>query len=354
MKIVADENIPEVVAAFALLGSVRTVDGRKMTAAEIGDADILLVRSVTRVDKALLDGTRVRFVASATAGVNHVDLDYLARRGIAFANAPGSNAISAAEYVIAAICHWSLTKGVPLDGLRVGIVGRGHVGSRVQRRCEALGMRCVVNDPPLAEQGIGGLDSLDAALQCDIVTLHVPLIDDGRHPTRRLLDAERIARLRPGTLFINAARGEVVDEKALLMRMKRHHDLDVVLDVWENEPEIDLEMLRHCLLGTAHIAGYSADGKIRGTEMIHRACCEYLGVEPGWSSADVRLPVPARKIRLSASPGVREQVLEAYDIETDSARLKAVLETGVDGAGRYFDYLRKHYPVRREFTDDEL
>ncbi len=351
MKIVADENIPEVVAAFASLGEVKTVNGRKLTAAEIGDADILLVRSVTRVDAALLEGTKVRFVASATAGVNHVDLDYLADRGIAFANAPGSNAVSAAEYVIAAICHWSLEKEIPLPGLRVGIVGRGNVGSRVQQRCEALGMVCVVNDPPLAGQGVAGLENLDAALDCDIVTLHVPLIDDGPHPTRQLIDAGRIAQLRPGTLFINAARGEVLAEKALLDRMKKANDLAVVLDVWENEPDIDLEMLRHCLLGTAHIAGYSADGKIRGTEMIYRACCEFLGVEPAWSSADVDFPVPARKVRLSPAPEVREQVLEAYDIETDSARLKAVLETGGDGAGQYFDYLRKHYPVRREFTD---
>ena len=352
MKIVADENIPAVREAFASLGEVTTVNGRSLQAADIVSADILLVRSVTRVDAALLADSPVRFVASATAGVNHIDLDYLHTAGIAFAHAPGSNAVSAAEYVIAAICHWALENDILLPGRSVGVVGYGNVGKRVVRRCESLGMRCVVNDPPLAEQGVDGLRSLDAALDCDIVTLHVPLVTEGRHPTLKLMNAARIAALRPGTLLINAARGEVVEEAALLDRVTTADDLAVVLDVWENEPDIDPRMLQQTLLGTAHIAGYSADGKIRGTEMIYRACCEFLGEQPVWGSSDVVFDQPQIKVTLSPDPEVRQQVLDAYDIETDSVRLKAILDVEGANIGQYFDYLRKHYPTRREFTTD--
>ena len=350
MKIIADENIPAVRDAFGTLGDVVTVNGRTLRADDLDDAEILLVRSVTRVDERLLAGSAVRFVASATAGVNHVDLDYLRRAGIAFANAPGSNAVSAAEYVIAAICYWSLRVDRPLAGLSVGIIGRGNVGSRVQQRCEALGMRCVPNDPPLADAGVAGLASIDEALACDIVTLHVPLVEGGAHPTRELIDAARVDQLRPGTLFINAARGDVLTEKALRDRLEQRDDLAVVLDVWENEPDIDPEMLRRNLLGTAHIAGYSADGKIRGTEMIYRACCDFLGRRPRWSSADVEFSVPRKAVTLTTGRDVRQDVLDAYDIETDSERLKAILDADVTGIGQYFDYLRKHYPVRREFS----
>jgi erythronate-4-phosphate dehydrogenase len=351
MKIVADENIPCVRDAFASLGNVQTVSGRALSAADVTDAEVLLVRSVTQVDEALLRGTAVRFVASATAGVNHVDLDYLAANHIHFANAPGSNAISAAEYVIAGISYWSLRNGIPLAGLSIGIVGCGNVGSRVQQRCEKLGMRCVLNDPPLADQGVGGLQSLQAALACDIVTLHVPLVTTGPHPTLGMLDAQCVESMQPGTLFINAARGDVVDEAALLARMKRSGDLSLVLDVWENEPDIDLEMLRHCLLGTAHIAGYSIDGKIRGTEMIYDACCKYLQVAPQWSAADVDFPVAQTLVELSESNDqVRQQILQAYDIEADSRRLGKLLVDDSLKRGEYFDALRKNYPVRREFT----
>jgi erythronate-4-phosphate dehydrogenase len=352
MKIIADENIPAVREAFSALGEVRTVNGRNLSADDVSDADILLVRSVTRVDEALLAGSRVRFVASATAGVNHIDLDYLQSAGIQFAHAPGSNAISAAEYVIAAICYWALEKDVCLPGLSIGIVGYGNVGKRVAQRCERLGMRCVINDPPLAEQGVKGLRSLEEALACDIVTLHVPLVTSGPYPTLKLINAGRIAAMRPGTLFINAARGEVVEEMSLLDRVKGSGDLTAVLDVWENEPDIDPVMLENTLLGTAHIAGYSADGKIRGTEMIYQACCEFLAVQPVWSSADVTFEKPRITVSLSTDPEVRQQVLDAYDIETDSARLKAILAVPDAEIGQYFDYLRKHYPVRREFTGE--
>ena len=351
MKIVADENIPCVREAFGSLGDVVTLSGRSLTAHDVKDADILLVRSVTPVNAALLKNSNVRFVASATAGLNHIDQDYLAVEGVQLANAPGSNAISAAEYVIAGICYWSLQHNISLAGLTAGIVGCGNVGARVRQRCEALGIRCVVNDPPLAARGVDGLQSLDAILECDIVTLHVPLVTAGPFPTLQLMDKHCIEALKPGTLFINAARGDVVEESALLERMRQQNDLSLILDVWENEPEINLEMLRQCELGTAHIAGYSMDGKIRGTEMIYQACCEFLQQTPQWSAADVDFPVAQRLVDLSIeNRQVRRDVLDAYNIQADSDRLRRLLADHSLATGAYFDQLRKNYPVRREFT----
>ena len=353
MHIVADENIPSVEEAFCSLGEVSTCNGRQLSRADVGDADVLLVRSVTRVDEALLAGSPVRFVASATAGLNHVDLDYLARANIGFANAPGSNAISAAEYVIAAICYWARHEGRSLEGLTVGIIGLGNVGSRVRQRCERLGMRCLANDPPLAERGHAGLTTLEAVLDCDVVTCHVPLEVEGRYPTRQLLNRQALARLRPGALLINASRGEVVDEGALLRRMREQGDISVVLDVWEHEPAIDVEMLRHCLLGTAHIAGYSTDAKVRGTEMIYQACCRFFGKPPAWSMNDVDFPVARRDVELRVGgPEVCASVLDAYDIEADSRRLGRLLSDPKLEPAYWFDHLRKHYPIRREFTPE--
>jgi erythronate-4-phosphate dehydrogenase len=342
--ITLDENIPYAAQAFSTLGQTQLLAGRGMSNADLQDTDILVVRSVTKVNAQLLAGTPVRFVASATIGFDHVDLDYLREQGIGFARAPGCNAVSAAEYVLTALCHWSLLRNKPLQECSIGIIGHGNVGSRVRRLCESMGMRCVVNDPPLQAQDGTGLSPLEAALACDIVTLHVPFTRTGEHPTYRLLDARQLARLRPGTLLLNTARGGVVEERALLARLQAHADLDVVLDTWENEPDINREMLQHTLLGTPHIAGYSLDGKIRGTEMVYQACCQFLHAPATWRSPlDPPTPLPS-------SQDKRRDVLKAYDICADDARLKALLVDKSLESSTYFDQLRKHYPVRREFS----
>jgi erythronate-4-phosphate dehydrogenase len=334
LTITLDENIPHAAEAFSTLGRTRLLAGRAMRNADLQETDILVVRSVTQVNAQLLAGTPVRFVATATAGFDHIDLDYLRGQGIGFARAPGCNAVSAAEYVLAALSHWSRLRNQPLQGCSIGIIGYGNVGSRVRRLCESAGMRCIVNDPPLQQQGVEGLQPLEAALACDIVTLHVPFTRDGTHPTFHLLDAGRIARLRPGTLLLNTARGGVVDESALLARLQTRADLDVVLDTWENEPAINLELLRHTLLGTPHIAGYSLDGKVRGTTMVYRACCEFLQVEPRWESP--------------LAPVGQHDSHHTYDIRADDGRLKALLHDKTLDTAHYFDQLRKTYPVRRE------
>ena len=356
MKIIADENIPCVQQAFASLGEVSLLPGRGLQAAQVRDADILLVRSVTRVDAALLEGSSVRFVGSATIGFDHVDRDYLQQQGIGFATAPGSNATSAAEYVVSALMVLSEQQGFELAGKTVGIIGCGNVGSRVRRKLSALGMQCRVNDPPL--QTGGGHDdfvSLDEVLQADIVTVHVPLTRDSRHPTFHLVNETFLERLKPGAIFINTSRGAVADNRALAALLASRDDLSVVLDVWEGEPAISASLLQQVDLGTPHIAGYSYDGKLRGTEMIYRAACEYFAQPVCWHAADELPRVASIDLRsrgagntLAVATAI---VLAAYDVRQDDARLRSTLSLSAAERASAFDRLRKEYPVRREFTE---
>lgn len=357
MKIIADENIPCAGEAFASLGDVELVRGRGLQAEQVKDADILLVRSVTRVDESLLAGSSVRFVGSATIGFDHVDRDYLRASGIGFATAPGSNATSAAEYVVSSLMVLAEQQGLALAGKTAGIIGCGNVGSRVRERLIALGMQCRVNDPPLQAAGVDD-DFVDLAtvLQSDIVTVHVPFTRSGAHPTYHLLDAQVFNQLRPGTVLINTSRGEVADNVALNDVLAVRDDLTVVLDVWEGEPSINLSLLEKVALGTPHIAGYSLDGKLRGTEMIYRAACEFLGAPVQW---DARAVLPAdAMVRLpeGASDGalLRVAVLGCYDVRADDRRLRRLSGLAADERPHYFDRLRKEYPVRREFAATRL
>jgi erythronate-4-phosphate dehydrogenase len=354
MKIVADENIPCVAEAFASLGEVELCPGRGMQAADVRDADILLVRSVTRVGPELLEGSRVRFVGSATIGFDHVDRDYLQARGIGFATAPGSNATSAAEYVVSALLVLADRKGFELAGRRVGIVGCGNVGSRVRDRLTALGMQCLVNDPPLKAQG--GHDDyleLDDIIDADVITFHVPFTREGNWPTWHLADRTFLERLKPGTVLVNTARGAVVDNAALDALLAVRDDLTVVLDVWEGEPAISEALLQKVDIGTPHIAGYSLDGKLRGTEMIYRAACEHVASSADWRPVSA---LPARQVLAledtqDTGAALRRAVCFAYDVREDDVRLRDMLSLPEDERPLYFDRLRKEYPVRREFSE---
>jgi len=355
MKIIADENIPAVAQAFGTLGEVTLLPGRNLKARDVCTADVLLVRSVTRVGGELLEGSRVRFVGSATIGFDHVDRDYLQSRAIGFATAPGSNATSAAEYVVSALLALGEREGFSLARRTVGIVGCGNVGSRVRDRLAALGCDCLVNDPPLRERG--GHDEfvdLDDILQADIISVHVPLEKTGRHPTWHLFDETVLRRMKPDTVLINTSRGAVVDNAALDALLARRRDLRVVLDVWEGEPAIEMRLLEKVALGTAHIAGYSLDGKLRGTEMIYRAACDFLGRAPHWDATTV-LPA-ANPLDLRGLPGgddlerVRTAVFHTYDIRMDDERLRGLLRLPPAERPAGFDRLRKEYPIRREFA----
>ena len=354
MKIVADENIPCVAEAFASLGEVTLRPGRAMTPEDVRDADILLVRSVTRVGPELLEGSRVQFVGSATIGFDHVDRDYLHAHGIGFSTAPGSNATSAAEYVVSTLLLLAERDGFALTGKRVGIVGCGNVGFRVRDRLTTLGMNCMVNDPPLQAQG-GDDDyvSLDDMAEADVITFHVPLTRDGDWPTWHLADRQFLERLKPGAVLVNTARGAVVDNVALDRLLSVRDDLTVVLDVWEGEPAISETLLQKVDIGTPHIAGYSLDGKLRGTDMIYQAACAHFDRSVDWRPVAA---LPERQVLVleesaSTTDALPQAVWFAYDVRDDDARLREMMTLPAGQRPQYFDRLRKEYPVRREFSE---
>ena len=355
MLIVADQNIVFVKEAFEELGEVRLMRGREMTPAAVRDATLLLVRSVTPVNRALLEGSAVRFVATATIGRDHVDTDYLREAGVAFAAAPGSNANSVAEYVVAALLVLARRQGRPLEGRTIGIVGAGNVGSRVAAKVRALGMRERLNDPPLQRStGDAKYRPIQELMDCDFITLHVPLEKGGPDPTWHMAGADFLARMRPEATLLNSSRGAVADNGALLVALNAGRPGAAVLDVWEGEPRIRLALLAKAALATPHIAGYSFDGKVNGTEMICRAACAFLGRKPEWSPARCMPPPRVPEVVLdprAAEPeeSLREAVLKVYPIERDDAALRKLASLPPAEQGAYFDRLRAEYPVRREF-----
>jgi erythronate-4-phosphate dehydrogenase len=357
LHIVADENIPYVRAAFSHLGTIHSVTGRTLCRADIRDADMLLVRSVSRVDRALLEGTAVRFVGTATIGFDHIDRLYLHNAGIEFAYAPGSNAISAAEYVLSALLIMAQQRAMSLSDICVGIVGCGNVGTQVQQRLHALGITCLINDPPRQEaEERHDFVSLTDILNADIITLHVPLEKSGAWPTANLANADFFAALKSDAIFINTARGAVVDEKALLQKCRTCPEFSAILDVWRNEPHIDPAVLKHATLATPHIAGYSLDGKARGTEMLYLAACAHLGVTPQWSAATALPPPPLLELHYSPSIDthtlIHSAVMACYDVRRDDAALRRF--NHVPDPGAYFDSLRKNYPIHREFSQVKI
>jgi erythronate-4-phosphate dehydrogenase len=353
LKIVADPNIPFVKEAFGPLGDVRLVPGRQITAAAVRDADVLLVRSVTPVNAALLDGSKVRFVATATIGVDHIDREYLSQQSIGFASAQGSNANSVAEYMVAAMLSVAADRKFRLRDKTLGVVGVGNVGSRVVRFAEALGMRVLQNDPPRERaERLAQFVSLERVqAEADIITLHVPLTREGEDATFHLFDKERLSALeRRKPVLINTSRGAVIDNQALLKAIDGERLGGVVLDVWENEPHISPELLDVVDIGTPHIAGYSFDGKVNGARMIYEAVCGFFHLEPTWSPQLPPPPVPRIEHRTESAEddedALRQVIGRVYDITADDAALRNDVRT--------FDRLRAEYPVRREFFNTEL
>ena len=356
MRIIADENIPFVREAFAELGEVETFAGRAISPDVVRNADILLVRSVTKVNSELLEGSSVRFVATATIGTDHVDELYLQRRGIGFASAKGSNANSVAEYVFAALLNLAVRYNWKLAEKTLGVIGVGNIGSRVVRIAQGLGMEVLQNDPPLARQTADPrFLPLETLMNADILTLHVPLTYEGEDATYHLFDEAKFRQMQPATVLFNTSRGAVVDNQALKGILATGQLAAVVLDVWENEPHIDGELLRMVTIGTPHIAGYSLDGKVNGTRMIYEAVCNFLDVKPTWNPSGQLPPPKISEIRINGNAlrsdeeALNTVVQQAYPIEKDDARLRAMLKIPPEQWGTYFDSLRKNYPVRREF-----
>lgn len=355
LSIVADENIPLPPQWLQPSMTVRTVAGRSIDRATLADCDALLVRSVTRVDSPLLDGTPVRFVGTATIGTDHVDSNWLQRAGIAFIAAPGCNARAVVEYVLSACCRLTRDRGLDLAGARVGIVGMGNVGGALYRQLDALGIRCLGYDPLIPPDRYPVLcDDLDAVLQCDVVCLHTPLTRDGAHPTWHLLGRERLAALRRDAVLVNAGRGAAVDNAALLQVLEERPQLAAVLDVWEGEPAIDSALARQVALATPHIAGYSALGKARGAQRVFAALCRHFGFDD--SAVKVAGEIGAAVTVTASEPfaALAEAVLAVYDIGRDHRALTATLDGPAGERAVAFDRLRRDYPLRLEFSQVEV
>lgn len=336
--------------AFAGMGRVVMVPEAEITAATIRDAQVLVTRSKVKVNDALLEGSALKFYGTATAGVDHVDIAALERRGITWAEAAGSNANSVGEYILSSLALLGLTRGISWRGKTIGIVGAGHVGSRLAELAGAIGMRVVLNDPPLrAKTGDARyrllLDVLEVS---DVVSLHVPLTDTGPDATRGMVDRLFFSTMKPGAVFINASRGEVVDESVLHLGIDRRDFSAVLLDVFDHEPDIDVHLVKKAHLATPHIAGYSLDGRLKGTEMIYQKACACLGCQPVWSVPPVTVPLP-----LTIPPGVTgdaliyEVLLAAYNPRRDDERLRA-LPVAVP-MRTHFQQLRQQYPERLEY-----
>ncbi|MBS3803428.1 MAG: 4-phosphoerythronate dehydrogenase PdxB [Oleiphilaceae bacterium] len=367
MLIVADENIPLLDSFFEDIGEIRQVSGRELSAADVKDADVLLVRSVSRVDQALLAGSRVKFVGTATIGTDHVDVAWLASQGIHFASAPGCNANSVVEYVLSILSlHAERLDLKDWNTLSVGIVGAGNVGGALWRILCRLGIRVKAYDPVRealeAETGAPEkaetFSSLEAVLACDVVTLHTPLTRAGDFPTHGMIGRERLAALTENQLLINSGRGDVIDEAALLDRLASAGAPSVVLDVWEREPDINADLLRQVWLGTPHIAGYSLEGKIQGTEMIYQALCTFLGLPARKQSGQFMPEPPLSKLSFTRAAQAREAadvaMRSCYDPRRDDARFRHKMKVASEHPGQAFDQFRRDYPVRREFSSTKI
>ncbi len=353
MRILADENIP-MLEVFARHGQLRRVAGRSLDRAVLADAEVLLVRSVTQVDQALLAGSQVKFVGTCTIGTDHLDLQYLTQQGIGWASAPGCNARGVVDYVLGALLTLAERDGVELSKRCYGVVGAGQVGQRLVQVLRGLGWQVLVCDPP-RQQAEGG-DYVDLATvleRCDVVSLHTPLTQQGEHPTFHLLGAEQLQSLQQGSWLINASRGAVVDNQALKQLLTQRHDLRVALDVWEGEPQVDAELAQRCDIASAHIAGYSLDGKIRGTSQIYQAFCQHFALA---DSAAIEFPAQTLlAMELAAHTPVEEALRvicrAVYDPRSDDAAFRLSLQGDALTRRAAFDQVRKNYPVRREIPD---
>jgi erythronate-4-phosphate dehydrogenase len=362
IRLVVDENIPFAEDAFHALGEVRLLPGASITRETVEEADALVVRSVTCVDRELLGKTPVRFVGTATAGTDHVDQEALADLGVAFASAPGSNAESVVEYVTSALFAAAVDRtdhrlAGSLRGKTAAVVGCGQVGGHLLPRLRALGMRTLAVDPPLARSGDSGESFVpleEALTQADVVTLHAPLTTGGPDATLGLIDADALAQMQPGAVLVNAARGRIVDGPALFAALQSGHLGAAVLDVWPNEPTPDPSLIRSVLIGTPHIAGYSFDGKVDGTAQIARALADWLGrPEAAWDPEaalggdPLRLDPPDP--RLTETEYLDALARQLYDLRADDARFRPLADLAPGPRAEAFRQLRKAYPQRRAF-----
>lgn len=358
MKIYYDSNMPYVDNFFADFGELIPFHGREVEANTLQDADVLLVRSITEVNASLLaDNTQLQFVGTATIGKNHIDAAYLQQRKVPFYAAPGCNANSVSEYVMSVLFTLSETYQVDLLEQRVGIVGGGNTGSAVARKLSALGIELKICDPNLSEHPNGELVSLDELREwADILCFHVPLIKDGDNPTQHLIGKDELHALRPEQMLVNACRGEIFDNQALLEWKQNGATNPVALDVWENEPHILEPLIDYVDIATVHIAGHSVLGKARGTQMLYQRLCEHLGQEEKYTLEQFVPSDDFHSVTLNDTNAqqssadtlkfnlnvIQKLMRLVYDVRRDDAILRNAIKT------QGFDKLRKQYPIRYE------
>lgn len=338
MKIIIDNKIPYIKEAVRTIADeIVYAPGKDFTPELVRDADALIIRTRTHCNRELLEGSRVKFIVTATIGFDHIDTDYCQQTGIEWTNAPGCNSASVAQYVQSSLLIWKSLRNKELGGLTIGIVGVGNVGSKIAKVAQDFGMRVLLNDLPREEkEGSGSFTSLNKiAEECDIITFHVPLYKEGNYKTFHLADREFFQSLKRKPIIINTSRGEVIDTDALLEALNNQTISDAIIDVWEHEPDINRELLEKVMIGTPHIAGYSADGKANATRMSLDAICCFFQIKGKY---EINAPAPASPIIYAKNH--EEALLQIYNPTEDSDRLKSQPEL--------FETLRGDYPLRRE------
>ncbi|MCG9598133.1 4-phosphoerythronate dehydrogenase [Vibrio sp. Isolate25] len=351
MKILIDENMPYAEQLFSQLGEVVLKSGRTLTAEDLIDVDALMIRSVTKVNADLIaKANKLKFVGTATAGMDHVDQALLKEKGIFFTAAPGCNKVGVAEYAFSVMMVLAQQQGFSVFDKTVGIIGAGQVGSYLQQCLEGLGIKVLINDPPKQAAGDErNFTPLDVLLeQADIITIHTPITRDGDFPTHHLINETVLNRLRGDQILINAARGPVVDNTALKARLRKQDGFIAALDVFEFEPEVDMELLPLLAFATPHVAGYGLEGKARGTTMIFNSFCEFLNNDLRAHASELlpTAPVPELVLDRAWDEATLHNLTQlVYDVRKDDALFRR--EISQPGA---FDLMRKHYWDRREYS----
>lgn len=350
INILADENMPYVSELFGDFSNITFKNGREITPQDLKDIDVLLVRSITQVNETLLaQANDLKFVGSATIGTDHIDKTALDNRNIAWSNAPGCNAIAVAQYVLSALVNLSAGQQFNLQDKTIAIVGAGNIGQKLSALCDVLSINHFWCDPILEQAGAqGDYRSMDEVIKADIISLHVPITKTGDYPTYHMFDATRLAQLKPDAILINSCRGDVIDNIALAEHMKATPQFIAVIDVWQNEPTINHELLALVDIATPHIAGYSLEGKARGTFMLYQKWCEMTGQSIDKSLTSLLPVATVNAINLENEvqfDDIKQLVRLAYDIRDDDDLIR---HFGKSGKG--FDNLRKQYKVRRELS----
>ena len=349
LNILADENMLMAQEIFSEFGKVSLCPGRSMTAEHLKGVDLLLVRSITQVNETLLKGSQVKFVGTATIGTDHIDQEYLEQNQIGFSNAPGCNADAVVDYVFSAIFYMAEQQGFDPAERTYGIIGVGNVGGRLQKRLENCGFKVLVNDPPRAETESGFVSLETIINEADFICAHTPLTKTGDHPTCHLLSDKQLRALKENTILLNAGRAPVIDNQALLQIGTERDDLSFVLDVWEHEPRISKDLADRCSLISPHIAGYSLDGKVRGTFMLYQAFCDYVGIKPEKELSDFLPEAEVSEIQ-QTDLSTLDLINTVYDPLIDDRLLRDTLELSEEEQKTAFDQLRKSYRLRRELA----